>query len=48
MKISEAVRDYMASIGSKGGKQKSDKKTLANRRNAKLRWDNYRKNRGKV
>lgn len=48
MKISEQVRDYMASIGEKGGKQKSDKKTLANRRNARLRWEQYRKNRSKV
>jgi len=48
MKISEQVRDYMASIGAKGGKQKSDKKTLANRRNARLRWEQYRKNRSRV
>ena len=41
MKINNDIKTYLASIGAKGGKAKSDKKTIANRNNAKLRWDKF-------
>lgn len=31
-------KKYLSRIGSKGGAMKSEKKTIAARRNAKLRW----------
>jgi hypothetical protein len=43
MKLNTDIKTYLASIGSKGGKAKSDRKTLANRRNAQIRWDKFYK-----
>jgi hypothetical protein len=41
MKLNTDIKTYLASIGAKGGKAKSSKKTLANRKNAQLRWDRF-------
>jgi len=41
MKINNDIKTYLSAIGSKGGKTRSSKKTLACRANAKLRWDKF-------
>jgi hypothetical protein len=46
MKMNNDIKTYLSSIGAKGGKQKSDKKTIANRMNAKKRWDEFYKRSG--
>lgn len=46
MKTNNDIKVYLSSIGAKGGKAKSEKKTIANRQNAKKRWDEFYKRNG--
>ena len=46
MKMNTDIKVYLSSIGTKAGKAKSNKKTVANRQNAKKRWDDFYKKSG--
>jgi len=46
MKTNNDIKVYLSSIGTKGGKAKSEKKTIANRQNGKKRWDDFYKKSG--